>query len=1087
MSDRYGSISITEEPDSRDETNSVIHRPVTPKKKKKGGNWIFLWAALAAFIIGFYFLAALYLAPIALQRYLPGYITKVTGLNLTMKKVELNPFNFQITFSEIKADVPGSTTDQPLLEIPFLFIDMDLTSLLRNSFVCDKLTIEELSLNITRFKDKHYNLPVLTQISEKQSQEQIIDFTNLPFLFSLNNIDISDSHILLTDQVTDKTHTVEQLTLAIPTLSNFSFQLNDYILPHFSARIDGSFIQLDGKKIASEDGKNFNTKLFCSIKALQLSSYLSYLPDNFPLILTKGVADLNLELGFSPDKKQGERISIDIKMTGSDIFLHTRKGNNKISLPTVRLDATLTPVNKLLHIKTLVAKKPQLVTSQEQLPRGLANFLAIGSPSSSKRLGLTIDLLLLDEGRLVLTDRKDSVWNALQLSINNFDRTNSAGTFHISGEQAVGPGSFSWQGKLAESGNLKGKVLLNEFPARTILAQLYTQPEAGIEGSSEFTGELTLSTVDKTTTTFQLDNATLQFNNLQLTEKKKTWLTADSVRFTRLSRQDTRFSLGNIFLKNAALVLTHKDYPPLFTDVFGAKERPEIRGIDYSGSLTLNPKKDQEQILQFSDVKFQANRINKQANAENFIFSATLGDAGIVKTRGKLSLFPLTIETDLTFSDMDSALFSPYASEWPLLRHTEATLHGKGIFSYPDLSFKGNVRLRDGRLQMETNATLLSWDLAEWSKVHCTFTPFSLQSTSLNLQNPQLQYRLSTESPFKLLSETLQKVVSRDNEQKELFPVHIQKTTVAGGVASLIDSRLNPPWHGQATAINGHINNINSKDKGITAFDLKGSIEDTPFKLSGSIFLFQEKKNNRARLNLTNFPLHSFSKQLKNSQLQIKDTNVSLQSRYSENNSGTNNSTELKINGLRPLSTNSDAALALALLKDINGTFPLTVQRDNGSKSLFQETVNTFQTTVIKASYAPLLLDREFKDLQDNNFVPFQPGTNTINAAGKELLIRYSELLSAHPGLALSITGLADAKKDRNELAKAVPPAKPLVIRDNALLTLAKERSLITYDFCVRSLGIAPARLSINDSPLIRKDSPAHGSSLDIKALVTKN
>jgi len=1086
MSDRYGSISITEEPGSQDEKRAVIHRPVPPKKKKKGGNWIFLWAALAACIVGFYFLAALYLAPMALQKYLPGYITKATGLNLTMKKVALNPFNFQITFSDIKADLPGATTDQPLLEIPSLFIDMDLTSLLRNSFVCDKLTIEKLSLNIIRFKNKHYNLPVLTQISEKQSQEQIIDFTNLPFLFSLNNIDISDSHILLTDEVTDKVHTVEQLKLAIPTLSNFSFQLNDYILPHFSARINGSFIQLDGKKIASEDGKSFKTKLFCSIKALQLSSYLSYLPENFPLILTKGVADLNLELGFSPEKKQGERISIEINMAGSDIFLHTRKGNNKISLPTVRLDATLTPVNRLLHIKTLIAKKPQLVTNQEQLPRGLANFLAIGSPSS-KRLGLTIDLLLFDEGRLVFTDKKDSIWNALQLSINDFDQTNSAGTFHISGEQAAGPGSFSWQGKLTESGNLKGKVLLNEFPARTILAQLYTQPEASITGSSEFTGELTLSTVDKTTTSFHLDNATLQFHNLQLAEKKKVWLTADSVRFTRLSRQNTRFSLGNIFLKNAALVLTHKEYPPLFSGVFGVKERPEIKGIDFSGSLTLNPKKEQEQILQFSNVKFQANRIDQQANAENFIFSATLGDEGLVKSRGKLSLFPLTIKTEIAFSDMDSALFSPYTSEAPLLRHSEAMLHGKGLFSYPDLSFQGDVRLSDGRLQLKTNATLFNWDLAKLNKVQCTFAPFSLQSTSLNLQNPQLQYKIRTESPFQLLSETLQKVVSRNNKQKELFPVHIQKITVEDGVGSLIDSRLKPPWHGQATAISGRISNVNSKDKGITSFDLKGSIEDAPFKLSGSIFLFQEKKNNRARLDLMDFPLHSFSKQLQNSQLQIKNTNVSLQSRYLENDSGTNSSTELKISDLRPLSANSDAALALALLKDSSGTFPLTVQRNNGSRSLFQETVNTFQTTVIKASYAPLLLDREFKDLQDNNFVPFQPGTNTIHAAGKELLIRYSELLAAHPGLALSITGLADAKKDRNELAKALPPAKPLVIRDDALLMLAKERSLITYDFCVRSLGIAPSRISINDSPLIRKDSPAHGSSLDIKVLVTKN
>ena len=583
-----------------------------------------------------------------------------------------------------------------------------------------------------------------------------------------------------------------------------------------------------------------------------------------------------------------------------------------------------------------------------------------------------------------------------------------------------------------------------------------------------------------------MDNATLQFHNLQLAEKERVWLKADSVRFTRLSRQETRFSLGNIFLKNAELILTNNEYPAFFSDVFGIKERPQIRGIDFSGSLALRPQKKQEQTLQFSDVKFQANRIDQQANAENFIFSATLGDEGSIKSRGKLSLFPLNIETEIVFSDIDSALFSPYASGWPLLQHSEAMLHGKGVFNYPALSFQGDVRLSDGRLQLETNAKLFSWDLAELSKVQYTFAPFSLRSTSLHLQNPQLHYRIRTESPFQLLSETLQTVLSRNNEQKKLFPVHIQDLSVDGGLVNLTDSRLTPPWHGRATEISGHIKNVNSKDRGITSFDLKGRVEDAPFKLSGSMFLFQEKKNNRARLDLTDFPLHSFSKQLKNSQLQIQNTNVSLQSRYSENDTGTNSTTELTISDLRPLSASRDAALALALLKDSSGTFALTVQQNNRRRSLFQETVDTFQTTVIKASYAPLLLDRNFKDLQDNNFVSFQPGTNTINAAGKELLIRYSELLAAHPGLALSITGLADDKKDRNVLAKTVPPAKPLIIRDKALLTLAKERSLITYDFCIHSLGIAPSRLSISDSPLIRKESPAHGSSLDIRVLITK-
>ncbi len=1086
MSDRYGSISINEEADSAPEEKPEIRRPVPPKRRQKGGNRAFLWATLAACFVGFYFLAATYLAPMALQKYLPSYLAKSTGLQFSMGDVKLNPFNFQLTINDIKADLPDSAAGQALLEIPFLFIDIDLTSLLRNSFVCHTLTVKNLSLHITRFKDKHYNLPVLTRLVKDKNQEQIIDFTNLPFLFSFNNIDISDSRILFTDQEKGNTHTVEQLHLAIPTLSNFSFQLKDYILPHFSALINGSFIQLDGKKIALEDGKNFQTKLYCSIKSLQLSSYLSYLPDDFPLILTKGVADLNIELGFSPKEKQGEKISIDINMTGSDLLMHTRKGNNKISLPVVKIDATLTPANRLLRIKTIIAKKPQLITSQEELPRGLANFLAVGSPSS-KRLGLTIDMLLFDEGRLVFTDKKDSIWNALQLSINDFDRRNSSGSFHVSGEQAVGPGSFSWQGKLTGAGELKGKVLLNEFPAQAILAQLYTGADCKVTGSSEFTGNLSLSTVDKASTTYNLENATLQFHNLQITEKDTTWLKAESVRFTRLGRQKTRFSLGNIFLKNAALELTHKEYPQLLSHVFGEKTRPEIGGIDFSGALNIRPQKAQKQAILFSDVKFQANRLDKKKNPENFIFTAKLGEEGVVKSRGKISFFPLTVTTNIAFSDMDSALFSPYFQKWPLLQHSEAMLHGKGVFTYPDSSFAGDLRLSDGRLQLKNDTSLLSWDSADLTKMKSTFSPFSLKSDHLTLQNPQLQYTIRTESPLQQVSGALKNILSKDDDAKTLFPIHINKTSFSNGTVTLLDTRLTPQWKEDIHSLSGHINNLNSNENGISSFDIDGNIADATLQFSGSTFLFQQKKNNRARLNISDLPLHTLAKQLKNNGLKTDTASVSLQAKYQENDSGTSSSTDLKFSNIQPLSAKSDTALALALLKDSSGTFALSVQRKNSSRSLFQEAVDNFQTTVIKASYAPLLLDREFNDLQDNNFISFQPGTSKINAAGKELAIRYSELLAAHPALALSITGLADAQADRIKQAVTVPPAQAKTVSDKELLQLAKERSLITYDFFIHSLAIASSRISINDSPLIKKVAPGTGSSLDLKVASTKN
>lgn len=1083
MSDRYGSISISQEKPSTQEPKPAFRQPVAPKKKPSGENRGILWAILTTVVIASYFFSALYLAPLAIQKYLPGYVEETVGLSVSIGEIELNPFNFQLTLSDITADIPDSSAEQALLQIPALFVDVDLTSLLRNSFVCDTLTIRDLKLNIIRSRDNSYNIPVLSHLSKTENQETIIDFTQLPFLFSFNNIEIDNGNILFSDQVTDKIHTVKELYLAIPTLSNFSFQSENYILPHFSAIINNSKVELSGKTTTPEDGEHTQTKLYCSINKLDLIPYFSYLPSTFPLTLSKGMADLELEIAFSPEKEQGERLSIDINLTGSDIFLQTKTGGNKISLPSVELDATLKPVNKLFQIKTLIADKPQLVTNQGQLSRGLANFLTT-SPLDAKRLGISIDLLLFDKGRLVLTGKENSAWDSLQLSIKDFDRTNSTGNFHVSGKQAAGAASFSWQGKLVQPKTIQGKILLNKFQASTILGLLHTSPDSSIQGDTEFTGDLTLSVVDRTTTEYSLANTTLQFHNLQLAEKEAIWLQADSVRFTRLNRQGNMFKLGNIFLKNASLNLVSGNSPPLLSLLFDAENRPQILGIDFLGEFTLKQKDDATQILHFADVKFQANNLEKKLASENFVFSAKIGKEGVLQSHGKIAFTPITLQSTIVFSDIDSALFTPFFSEWPLLQNSEAILTGKGAFNYPQPSFQGSVDFNDGKLQIEKDKTLLQWDIAELKEIKCDFFPFLLHGETLAFQYPQLHVNVSTESPFKELNTGLQQILSSKANTAELFKLHIKKVSFTDGTVSLLDARLTPDWKGRVDELSGYLSNLNTiTNNGLSSFAMEGALEGGDFSLSGSSTLLQDKNSVRARFSLTEFPLDAFAEQLSDISLETENTSISLQSHYNESESTIDSTARMHITGMTSTSSSSDTALALALLNDSSNSFTQTMKMDNRERSLFQESLDTFQTSVIRASYAPLLLDQNFGDLQKIDLIPFQIGTDSINPTGKEILIRYSELLSAHPGISLSITGMADAKIDRAKLAQTTPPAKPRTIHNKELLALARQRSHILYDFFIHSLGVAPTRVSIAEKHLVLDDTPANGARLTIKAM----
>jgi outer membrane protein OmpA-like peptidoglycan-associated protein len=1145
MSDHYGSIAIKADPPvspSGKQKKPARKRPAPDKNGKKKSNRPFIIALLAFFLIASYFLTGIYLVPQAIKKYLPQYIYNNSGLTLALEHVQFNPINFQLTLEQLTADVPEFSASEPLLQVQSLFIDLDLTSLVRSTFACDKLTIENLQLNLIRFKDRHYNIPDLSHFSDTQDQGEIINFASLPFLFSLNNIDINESRIVFEDQLTDKTHVIEELQLAIPTLSNFSFQSENYIQPHFSAIINGSPIQLSGKAVQLSDNQGFQTKLSCSIQSLDLVPYFSYLPPSFPLTMSNGQANTTLQISFAPNKQQGDRLSIDINMDAINIEMNGKKNDLQITIPTMKLDAVVAPLGKRFHIKDMITKETHLKGSKEQVSSALQKFFFPIRKQGTSPPAITIDRFLTDQGHVTFlrSDKKNktsvSEWNELQVSIKDFNSATTSGTIHISGEHGKEKGAFSWQGTFIESGKIHGNLLLSEFPADTLFQQLLPESKDAVHGIATFSGDLAFQSDKQNSLSYSLGSAILQFHNLKLTRKKNTWLKADAVHFTRLSRSDDRYNLGNIFLKNATLAINSSDLPPLLKHLFTEREQknPLIKGIDFAGTLNIKRNSKQKKPLTISDIRFQTNRLEKASTTENFAFSGHFAPDGIIQAKGILNLAPTQIQANLAFSDIDAKALAPSFAKWPLLLHSKTTLHGKGIYRFPEPSFQGDLRLSDSLLQNKPKTPLITWESAEFNSVSCRFAPFSLQTESLLLITPQVHWQRSSFSPFQHIQKGLQSLFRDFSEKETLFPIEIKKINFKNASVSILDKRISPAWSTTVNTLEGRISNLNSHGNDLSPFTMTGMVEDSPFEFSGAADLFSAELEAHARMKISGFPLRELDKQLKSVPVIHDIATLELQLKMTESLSQFNSNNEMSIKNLRATSANSNTALALAFLKDTNDTFSFNVSIDDSSRSLVKESIASFQTTVIKASYAPLLLDRRFKDLQDKEFISFQPGSNKIDKSGRETLTRYAELLNEHPGLRLLITGMADEKKDRPVLLKAqkeleqqridkvndrglveyrkkqremsaVQPGNtlkeedipkedlagytpllpnPVHISDDELLELAKERSLIVYDYCAHSLDITPQRLTIKNRPILSGDTLSNGARIDIKTLI---
>ena len=127
---------------------------------------------------------------------------------------------------------------------------------------------------------------------------------------------------------------------------------------------------------------------------------------------------------------------------------------------------------------------------------------------------------------------------------------------------------------------------------------------------------------------------------------------------------------------------------------------------------------------------------------------------------------------------------------------------------------------------------------------------------------------------------------------------------------------------------------------------------------------------------------------------------------------------------------------------------------------------------------------KDLEILQNDAFETEQLRVDTIN---RQALAAYKEKQQA----ALSQPA-GQTLKEENIPRKDLFGFKPILprrikINNSALLDLAKERSLLVYDYFVRSLGISPQRLNITQKTSISSNSPAHGVHIEITTALPNN
>jgi len=247
---------------------------------------------LAGLLAGWLLLLALgYFAAPPLARWvLTDQLSQALGRDVAIERVVINPLALSVDVLGLSVkDRAGSEQ----LGFERLHIDLSSASVVQAGIVVDEIRLQAPRMTVTRLADGRYDisdwLDRWTTGDQKQSG---------PLLrFSLNNIQITDGQFVFDDRPKEVRHTAESVKFNLPFISSLPYKADVWVLPAFSAVVDGAPLALEGR--SQPFAKSHASTLKVDLDPLDLAKLQPYLPSSMPLRLQSGQLAAHLSVDFA--------------------------------------------------------------------------------------------------------------------------------------------------------------------------------------------------------------------------------------------------------------------------------------------------------------------------------------------------------------------------------------------------------------------------------------------------------------------------------------------------------------------------------------------------------------------------------------------------------------------------------------------------------------------------------------------------------------------------------------------------------------------------------------------------------------------
>jgi uncharacterized protein involved in outer membrane biogenesis len=748
-------------------------------KKRILVDWGILMRRLKKFFIGtiiffvFFTIVGFFVLPPIVKSILTKKLSENLHRQVTINQVKINPYTLSITARGFL--VKNRESSEPFISCDEIFLNFQSLSALRMALILKEIRLKQPYIRIHRNEDASYNFSDLLEKKESKPAEKPTKKPK-PLRFSLNNIRIENGSIDFWDGPKQTKHTVRELNIGVPFLSNIPSNINIFTQPVFSAKINETPYRLQGDTKPFAD--TLETVFDVNVNNLDIPYYLAYLPMKLNFRIVSALLDVQTKVSFIQYKDKGPSLTVTGNVSLKKVALDDDKKNPLFRLPLLDVGIAPTePLKKIVHLSKISLQSPEV-----EIKRNQTGSLNIGSlfpdkketqpaPAPEKKedqvpLSIDIDEVQLTGGKISFSDSSrnkpfKTILNPIGLKVDHFSNGKDKKTAYALSVTSEVKENIKLEGELSvEPLWAEGGLEIKSVPIKKYSPYYQDQILFNLEeGRLDFSTRYKYTKGDKEPEIY-LSGMSVILNSLRL---KKPDEKEDFLKIALLSVKDTlvdltqkKLTIGTFSTEKGNLIcnrLKNGDFdllklfpppPPKEEPVKQEKGKEEEKkwivalgrlSVDQytvkMGDLSLS----QPTMLTGEKITVRGENISTAKNAPGKLsLSLQLDQTGTLSTKNAIVIDPLKIQGSLEVKNIILKKYAPYYQDSILFDIEEGDLDVSTNYQY-------NKRDKDSEAKLSgLSASLRTLKLKkrEEQEGFLNIPILTIQNTGLNLNQKEV-------------------------------------------------------------------------------------------------------------------------------------------------------------------------------------------------------------------------------------------------------------------------------------------------------------------------------------------------------------